>query len=144
MLGLSAAGGGRGRSGRALALLAACLLAAWCFAPALHAYFAQDDFTLLALARLLREPWLVFYHDPFPGSRYSRPLGVLLWSLTTAAFDNAPRGHYGVNLLLHLGVTLALYALLQRLRRAAPLNIAWTAVYAVHPLAIGTALWLSD
>src|SRR6185503_1253742 len=38
----------------------------------------------------------------------------------------------------------ALYAFLQRLRRDAPLNALWTAVFAVHPVAIGTALWLSD
>ena len=125
-------------------LLLVCLLATWCYAPALHAYFAQDDFTLLALARLLHEPALPFWHDHFPGSLFFRPLGIFVWWLTVACFDNAPRGHYAVNLLLHLGVVLALYTLLQRLRRDAPLNVVWTAAYAVHPLAIGTALWLSD
>jgi hypothetical protein len=125
-------------------LLLVCLLAIWCYAPALHAYFAQDDFTLLALARLLHEPALPFWHDHFPGSLFFRPLGIFVWWLTVACFDNAPRGHYAVNLLLHLGVVLALYTLLQRLRRDAPLNVVWTAAYAVHPLAIGTALWLSD
>jgi hypothetical protein len=125
-------------------LLLVCLLAVWCYAPALHAYLAQDDFTLLALARLLHEPALPFWHDHFPGSLFFRPLGIFVWWLTVACFDNAPRGHYAVNLLLHLGVVLALYTLLQSLRRGAPLNVAWTAAYAVHPLAIGTALWLSD
>ena len=135
---------GRSGYGRATALAALFALTIWCYAPALHAYFAQDDFTLLALARLLQQPWLVFWHDHFPGSLFFRPLGIFIWSLTTAAFDNAPRGHYAVNLLLHLGVVLALYTLLQRLRRDAPLNLLWTTLYAVHPLAIGTALWLSD
>jgi len=125
-------------------LVLAGLLAIFCYAPALRAYFAQDDFTLLTLVRLLQQPLLVFYHDHFPGSLFFRPLGVFLWWLTTAAFDNAPRGHYVVNLALHLGVVLALYTLLQRLRRDAPLNAVWAAVFAVHPLAIGTALWLSD
>jgi hypothetical protein len=59
-------------------------------------------------------------------------------------FDTAPYGQYAVNLALHLGIVLALYTLLQRLRRDAPLNTAWAAAFAVHPLAIGTALWLSD
>ncbi|HET7779036.1 MAG TPA: hypothetical protein VFL07_10815 [Rudaea sp.] len=136
--------GGWTRRARVALLVFACLLAVWCYAPALHAYFAQDDFTLLALARLLHEPALPFYHDHFPGSLFFRPLGIFLWWLTVACFDNAPRGHYAVNLLLHLGVVLALYTLLQRLRRDAPLNVAWVAAYAVHPLAIGTALWLSD
>lgn len=122
----------------------ACLLAAWCYAPGLRAYFVLDDFSLLALARLVRDPALVFYHDHFPGSLFFRPLGIFAWWLTVAGFDNAPRGHYAVNLLLHLGCVAALYTLLQRLRRDAPLNAVWTAAYAVHPLAIGTALWLSD
>jgi hypothetical protein len=138
------AGARAARLRRAAALAVVFAAAIWCYAPALHAYFAQDDFTLLALARLLREPWLVFYHDHFPGSLFFRPLGIFAWWLTTALFDNAPRGHYAFNLLLHLGSVAALYALLQRLRRDAPLNPAWAAVYAVHPLAIGTALWLSD
>lgn len=144
LLPTGAAGTGWARHGNKALLACVCLLAAWCYAPALHAYFAQDDFTLLALARLLREPLPVFYHDHFPGSLFFRPLGIFVWWLTAAAFDNAPRGHYAVNLLLHLGVVLALYTLLQRLRRDAPLNVVWTAAYAVHPLAIGTALWLSD
>ena len=129
---------------RIAAVAGICLLAIWCYAPALHAYFAQDDFTLLAMARLLHQPALIFYSDHFPGSLFFRPLGIFLWWLTTAWFDNAPRGHYAVNLLLHLGVVLALYTLLQRLRPNAGLNLLWTAVYAVHPLTIGTALWLSD
>jgi hypothetical protein len=132
------------RYGRALALAVVCAVAIACYAPALRAYFAQDDFTLLALARLLHEPLLAFNHDHFPGSLFFRPLGIFVWWLTTALFDNAPRGHYAVNLALHLGCALSLYALLQRLRRNAPLNVLWTAVYAVHPLTIGTALWLSD
>lgn len=143
MAALLPTGGWARHRGKTLLVLV-CLLAAWCYAPALRAYFAQDDFTLLALARLLRDPTQAFYHDHFPGSLFFRPLGIAVWWLTVACFDNAPRGHYAVNLLLHLGVVLALYTLLQRLRRDAPLNPAWTAVYAVHPLAIGTALWLSD
>ncbi len=135
---------GRQRPWRALALILVCLAASWCYAPALRAYFMQDDFVLLALARMVHQPWQVFYHDHFPGSLFFRPLGLLAWWLTTAAFDTAPRGQYAVNLALHLGVVAALYTLLQRLRRDAPLNAVWTAVYAVHPLAIGTSLWLSD
>jgi hypothetical protein len=120
------------------------LLAVFCYAPALRAYFVQDDFVLLAIARQLHQPLLLFFHDHFPGSLYFRPLGLLAWWLSAAVFDNAPRGHYALNLLLHLGTVAALYTLLQRLRRDAPLNTVWTAAYAVHPLAIGTSLWLSD
>ncbi len=135
---------GRHRYRRAAALAGACLAAIWCYAPALHAYFMEDDFLLLALARMLHQPWQAFYHDHFPGSLFFRPLGIVVWWLTATWFDTAPRGQYLVNLALHLGIVLALYTLLQRLRRAAPLNVAWAAAFAVHPVAIGTALWLSD
>jgi hypothetical protein len=135
---------GRHRYWRAAALAGVCLAAIWCYAPALHAYFMQDDFLLLALARMVHQPLQVFYHDHFPGSLFFRPLGIFIWWLTTAAFERAPYGQYAANLALHLGVVFALYTLLQRLRRDAPLNAAWTAAFAVHPVAIGTALWLSD
>jgi len=84
------------------------LLAVFCYAPALRAYFVQDDFVLLAIARQLHQPLLLFFHDHFPGSLYFRPLGLLAWWLSAAAFDNAPRGHYAMNLLLHLGTVAAL------------------------------------
>src|SRR4030095_2517302 len=96
------------------------------------------------IARQLHQPLLLFFHDHFPGSLYFRPLGLSLWWLSAALFDNAPRGHYARSLVLHLGTVAALYTLMQSLRRDAPLNAAWSAVYAVHPLAIGTSLWLSD
>jgi hypothetical protein len=143
----SAAGSGmHGARGywRAFALAAVCMAATWCYGPALHAYFVQDDFLLLALARMLHQPLLAFVHDHFPGSLFFRPLGIFVWWLATLLFDDAPRGHYLVNLLLHLGCVLALYRLLQQIRRDAPLNVLWAAVFAVHPVAIGTALWLSD
>jgi hypothetical protein len=135
---------GRQRHWRTAALVLMCLAAIWCYAPALHAYFMQDDFLLLALARMVGQPLQVFYHDHFFGSLFFRPLGMYAWWLATDWFDIAPRGQYALNLLLHLGVVFALYTLLQRLRRDAPLNVMWTAAFAVHPVAIGTALWLSD
>jgi len=138
------AASGWSRHRNAVLLALAALLAVFCYAPALRAYFVQDDFVLLAIARQLHQPLLLFYHDHFPGSLYFRPLGLLTWWLSAALFDNAPRGHYAMNLVLHLGTVAALYTLLQRLRRDAPLNAVWSAAYAVNPLAIGTSLWLSD
>jgi hypothetical protein len=129
---------------RIAALAGVAAVAIWCYAPALRAYFVQDDYILLAIARLLQQPLQVFHHDHFPGSQFFRPLGIFVWWLASAIVDNSPRGQYGANLLLHLGVTASLYALLQRLRPGAPLNALWTAVYTVSPLAVGTALWLSD
>ncbi|MFT3790821.1 MAG: hypothetical protein QM741_07040 [Rudaea sp.] len=132
------------RRWRIAGLLTALALGAWCYAPALHAFFAQDDFAFLAFVRLLHEPWLLFVHNHFPDYAYFRPLGVLLWWFVAAAAADAAWPQYALNLALHLGCVAALYTLLQRLHRDAPLNAAWAALYAVHPLAVGTALWLSD
>lgn len=128
----------------AIGLVLALVLGIWCYAPALHAYFAQDDFAFLAMARLLHQPWLLFVRDHFPGSLYFRPLGVLVWWLACAFSGAAAWPQYAVNLVLHLGCVAALYALLQRLQRDAWINACWAALFAVHPLALGTGLWLSD
>jgi len=127
-----------------LALLIALAAGAFCYAPALRAFFAQDDFAFLALVRLLHQPWLLFVHDHFPASLYFRPLGVFVWWCVCAVADATAWPQYAVNMVLHLGCVAALYALLQRLRRDAWLNALWAALFAVHPLAVGTTLWLSD
>ena len=125
-------------------LLLALSIGAFCYAPALHAFFAQDDFAFLALVRLLHQPWLLFVHDHFPASLYFRPLGVFVWWVVCAFAGPAAGPQYAVNLLLHLGCVAALYSLLQRMQRDAWRNALWSALYAAHPLAVGTALWLSD
>lgn len=129
---------------RIAGLLLALALGAWCYAPGLHAWFAQDDFALLAIVRLLHQPWLLFVHNHFPDYAYFRPLGVLLWWFVAGVAADAAWPQYALNLALHLGCVAALYTLLQRLRRDAPSNALWAALYAVHPLTIGTTLWLSD
>ncbi len=128
----------------AAAILLALAVGAFCYAPALRAFFAQDDFAFLALVRLLHQPWLLFVHDHFPASLYFRPLGVFVWWSVCAVAGAAAWPQYAVNLAAHLGCVVALYALLQRMHRDAWLNALWAALFAAHPLAIGTALWLSD
>jgi hypothetical protein len=128
----------------AVAMLGVAALMAWCYSPAWHAWFAIDDYVFLAISRLLHEPWALFAHDHFPGSQYFRPLGVLAWWLTSAAVGPSAVGHYLVNFILHGCGVAALYLLLRRLSCNAPSSLAWTAIYAVSPIAISTALWLSD
>ena len=114
-----------------------------CFAPALRAYYAVDDYLFLAISRLLQQPWSLFVNNHYPGSEYFRPFGLFFWwSVTGFAKASAPM-QYAANLALHLCGAGALYALLQRLSKNALANVFWTGLYAVHPLAIGTALWLS-
>ena len=124
--------------------LLALVVAAFCYAPALHAYFAADDLAFLALVRLLDQPWLLFVHDHFPASVYFRPFGVLVWWIVCAFYGAAAWPQYAVNLLLHAGCVVALYALLQRMHRDVWRNALWAALYAAHPIAVGTGFWLSD
>ena len=128
----------------AAAILLALAVGAFCYAPALRAFFAQDDFAFLALVRLLHQPWLLFVHDHFPASLYFRPLGVFVWWSVCAVASAEAWPQYAVNLAAHLGCVAALYALLQRMHHDAWLNALWAALFAAHPLAVGTALWLSD
>jgi hypothetical protein len=128
----------------AAAILLALAVGTFCYAPALRAFFAQDDFAFLALVRLLHQPWLLFVHDHFPASLYFRPLGVFVWWSVCALAGAEAWPQYSLNLAAHLGCVAALYALLQRMHRDAWLNALWAALLAAHPLAVGTALWLSD
>jgi hypothetical protein len=127
-----------------VAVLGAAALGVWCYAPALRAWFAIDDYVFLAVSRLLHEPWALFVHDHFLGSQYFRPFGVFTWWLASALVGASARGHYFANLILHGCDAVALYLLLRRLSCNVLGSLAWTVIYAVSPIAIGTALWLSD
>ncbi|HET6545753.1 MAG TPA: hypothetical protein VFG55_03285 [Rhodanobacteraceae bacterium] len=125
-------------------LIVALLAVVWVYAPALASYFVLDDFGLLAYSRLLGDPLPIFAHDHFPGSLFFRPLTMAFWWATVALFGSAPAPQYACNLLLHLAVaaTLGWVALeLTRERLAAGLA---ALLFALHPIGIGTALWLSD
>jgi hypothetical protein len=123
----------------ALALLAAC--AYW---PGLRSFPEGDDFSLLAFARILRNPLALFVHEHFALGPYFRPLTMGVWWLSAMWFGNALVPQYAINLLLHIAVALALWRLLAALT-GRPLA-AWLVAlaFALHPIGIGTALWLAD
>jgi hypothetical protein len=127
--------------GKVLFLAAAASLAYW---PATRAFLETDDYTLLAFARILHQPLALFGHEHFPLGPYFRPLPMLLWWISARAFGNALMPQYALNLLLHIGVSLQLWRLLGRISHGS--RAAWIValLFAVHPAAVGTALWLSD
>ncbi|MGB8636215.1 MAG: hypothetical protein WCD36_13195 [Rhodanobacteraceae bacterium] len=116
----------------------------WAYAPALSSYFVLDDFGLLAYSRMLGNPLPIFVHDHFPGSLFYRPLTMLFWWLTVKLFHTASMPQYLCNLLLHLSVALVLGKLAFDMtgKRLAALIAAL--IFALHPIGIGTSLWLSD
>ncbi|WP_341676689.1 tetratricopeptide repeat protein [Niveibacterium sp. SC-1] len=109
----------------ALALL--CLLV---YANALHTPFQFDDF--IAFADYAGAQGLAGWWAAMPGIR---PLLKLSYALN-ASLSAAPPGYHLVNLALHLGNSLMVFALLQRWP-GTPLSLTATfagaAVFALHP-----------
>jgi hypothetical protein len=140
---MSDSGGGAGLRLLVPVLLAAIVVAAgW---PALHAEWVRDDFCLLALARMIGSPFAPFVQDHFhvPGAMF-RPLTYATMWLNQRLLGNTYTGHAAVELALHAGVSLALYALVRRGVRPPGLALAVTLLYAIHPTVISASVWYSD
>ena len=139
--------GASGASGASVALAGAalCLLVAVSYFPALAAGFVWDDELILANARPLHT-WSGLAQIWF-APRALLPYEVHYWPLLYTTFwlehklwGLAPLGYHLVNLLLHTGVVLLLWRLLQRLEVPG----AWfaAAVFAVHPLHVESVAWV--
>lgn len=128
--------------GAALLLVAAVALACW---PGIHGFWGRDDYMQLAFARMVGSPWPMFVHDhffPAPGSVF-RPLGFASMWASTALLGTSYPANAVADLLLHIGVVLALLGMLRRARIAWPIALLSTSIFALHPAVIGTALWWS-
>lgn len=129
---------------RAFAMLAIALAVAVVYWPGLQGDWGRDDYFQLAFVRMLDSPWALFVHDhfPVPGSVF-RPLGVASMWLGAAMFGTDYAAHAASDLVLHAAACIALFALLQRIGLAVlPATLA-ALLFALHPVAIGTALWWS-
>ena len=126
-----------------VALSLALLAAYW---PAFGAGYLQDDYVLLAAARLLEDPGRLFLQDSMPGGGgfYFRPLTLGVWWLLARLSGASPLPQYLCNLALHATVCALLYLILRGWRLRAVACAAAVALYALHPIGLGTALWLSD
>jgi|GEM_PF-633404 len=129
------------------ALLPAAIVVAavaWVLAPGVAGDWGRDDYFQLAFSRLLGSPWPLFAHDhfPVPGSVY-RPLGFASMWLGVQWFGSDYAAHARFDLALHAVVALALYGLLRTLRIAMLPALLGTLAFALHPAAIGPALWWS-
>jgi hypothetical protein len=96
------------------------------------------------MARLIGSPWPLFTHDHFvtPGSVF-RPLGFASLWLCTMLFGTDYAANATADLVLHAGVGLALFGLLRRAEIPRPIALLCSLLFALHPVAIGTALWWS-
>jgi hypothetical protein len=98
----------------------------------------------LAMARLVDSPWAFFTtdHFPLPNSVF-RPMGFASFWLGQALAGTNFQGHALISFALFASTALLLFALLRRFDVGALAALLATAVFAVHPVAIGTALWWS-
>jgi hypothetical protein len=133
------------RAATLIAVIVIAALVAFAYEPGLHAFWTRDDYMQLAFARLVGSPWPLFIHDhyfPAPGSIF-RPLGFASFWLWQALFGTNYFAHACGDLALHVGVALALYRVLRAGAIDRVLATACTLLFALHPVAIGTALWWS-
>ncbi len=125
----------------ALAVLALASLVFW---PGLFGDWGRDDYMQLAMARMAGSPLPFFLtdHFVFPGAVF-RPMGFASFWLGQVLFDSNYTGHAVMTLGLFLASLATLFSLLRALGiHPIPATLA-TALFACHPLAIGTALWWS-
>jgi hypothetical protein len=124
-----------------LVIVALCLLVFW---PGFWADWGRDDYMQLAMARLVDSPWAFFTtdHFPLPNSVF-RPMGFASFWLGQALAGTNFQGHALISFALFASTALLLFALLRRFDVGALAALLATAVFAVHPVAIGTALWWS-
>ncbi len=125
----------------ALAIMLSVFAVGW---PGVGGDWGRDDFMQLAIARLVGSPWALFLHDhyPVPGAVF-RPLGFASMWLDTALFGSDYRAHAILDLALHAGVALMLFALLRRFALSPALALLGALAFALHPAALGPALWWS-
>ncbi len=124
------------------AALGIAVIVAIIYWPGVHGFWGRDDFGVLAFVRLLGSPWPLFVHDHFPAAGWVfRPLGFASMWLCEELFGTDYRANAMFDLALHIGVSLALFCLLRRARIARVVAFAAATLFAIHPAAIGTALW---
>ena len=110
---------------------------------ALRNGFVLDDANLVTqnpyvrsfagLGVLLRSGLFVASHDPSTAADYYRPLSSALNWLSWQLFRDGRAGQHGLNVAMHVGVTLLLARALRRWNVSAPIAAIAAAVFAVHP-----------
>ncbi len=114
------------------------------FANSLTNGFAFDDESIIVQNRVIKslthfpvlftsDYWASTLGPGFGGNIY-RPLVLLSFALNYAVSGLNPFGYHLINLLLHLAVCLALYALARQLGLSWAAALATSTLFAVHPL----------
>ena len=126
-----------------MAVVVTLLLSLICLWPLTQAWFHRDDFWLLTLARYTANPvdFWTYDHSAF---YFFRPFAMTLWWLSVALLGIDPLSHYVLNTLLHFLVAVSFGWWIRLLTSSKAVAVVAMLLYAVHPIAVRTTLWLSD
>ncbi|KAB2841116.1 MAG: hypothetical protein F9K47_12050 [Burkholderiales bacterium] len=124
-------------------LVGAALLSLAAFWPILKAHYFLDDYAFVAIARNTDHPLSYFINSHFPGGVFYRPSAMLAWWVTIAGEFGTPAQFFSDWVLLGLAALLLGWVL--RLNEVSR-SIAYAAatLFAVHPIAVTAAAWLSN
>ncbi len=111
-------------------------------------YVHYDDARLIldnqAHFESLRSIGDIFTHNVyFENNRfYYRPLFTATLLIESKIWGIAPLPHHAVNVFLHLAMCGAVYMLLQLMGYRRSLSLAWSLIFAVHPLFTDAVAWI--
>src|SRR5438093_12065925 len=133
-------------SPRGRALVFAVVLAAvtiFAYRPAWHGGFLWDDDDYIINNKLLTAPdgWQRIWFSLDSPSQYF-PLTYSTFRIEHALWSLNTTGYHWVNLLLHVGDALLVWAVLARLRVPG----AWlaAAIFALHPVQVESVAWITE
>jgi len=113
--------------------------------PELNAGFVWDDWGFLRVLLTESFPdYLIQFFDPRGQFIWYRPMGHALWALEYALSGTNPIGYHLVGVLIHLGNSLLLFGLVNRVTRSVRVGLVTAIVYATMPPASQAVLWPSD
>jgi len=123
------------------------LATAFLYAPALNHKFTNwdDDRQITANPdiRDLSPQGIGKMLSSFYVSLY-QPLTSLSWAVEYRLFGPNPRVYHTVNVLLHLANILLVYVLVRSLSQNVGISVVTMALFAVHPLQVEVAAWVSS
>lgn len=111
-------------------------------APYLHALsigFLSDDFGIMTASKAAAGPVDMLRFRPY--IMFYRPLSELLWWSGLHVWGEAPLGYHLLNIVLHAGNSVLVYALALRLTGKRYAALVAGAVFAVHPLHVEPVVW---
>jgi hypothetical protein len=119
--------------------LLALVLAVWF--PALETQLVSDDFSLVEIGF---SDALGYFHRTFGfGRNEYRPVTALSFAIDRAVWRGWISGYHLTNILLHGGVTVLLFLILQVLTRDRVLSGAAAVLFAIHPVTHSRVAWLA-